>query len=156
MASDVTLALSMRIARHGGNTEVALAANVSLVWEYSGEMDGLNSTVALEAVSAQCFGPQAADKHSTRRAGPGRKALDSAQKPLRWKAAKCVNLPRKTGSIELAHQLVRVRTGCSVHCCDGVRREAGTVHADRASWWQYRGGLGCQRVSCLGIFRRDG
>jgi len=72
MASDVKLALSMRIARHGGDTEVAVAAKVSLVWEYTGEMDGLNSTVALEAVNALRFGPQAADKHSTRRAGPGR------------------------------------------------------------------------------------
>lgn len=33
MASDVKLALSMRIARHGGDTEVAVAANVSIVWE---------------------------------------------------------------------------------------------------------------------------
>ena len=41
MASDVKLALSMRIARHGGDTEVAVAANVSLVWEYTGEMDEL-------------------------------------------------------------------------------------------------------------------
>ena len=39
MASDVKLALSMRIARHGGYTEVAVAANVSLVWEYTCEMD---------------------------------------------------------------------------------------------------------------------
>ena len=156
MASDVKLALSMRIARHGGDTEVAVAAKVSLVWEYTGEMDGLNSTVALEAVNALRFGPQAADKHSTRRAGPGRKALDSAQKPLRWKATKCVNSPRKTGPLGLAHRLVRFRARRSVHCCDGVRREAGTVHADRASWWRYGGGRGCQGVTCLGIYRRYG
>ena len=133
MASDVKLALSMRIARHGDIAEVAFAAKVSVVSEYQSAVDDLSLTVALEAVSVLSFGPQAADKHSTRRAGPGRKALDSVQKPLRWKAEKCVKLPRKTGSLELAHRHVRLRTCRSVHCLDGVRREAGPVHADRAS-----------------------
>ena len=98
MASDVKLAMSMRIARHGDIAEVAFAAKVSVVSEYQSAVDDLSLIVALEAVSVLSLGPQAADKHSTRRAGTGRKALDSVQKPLRWKAEKCVKLPRKTST----------------------------------------------------------
>jgi hypothetical protein len=47
-------------------------------------VDGRSPTVASEAVNAPSDGgPKAADKHSTRRARPGRKALDVAKNLLR-------------------------------------------------------------------------
>lgn len=45
MASDVKLALSMRIARHGDITDVAFAAKVSVVSVKPGLMDECLSTV---------------------------------------------------------------------------------------------------------------
>ena len=45
MASDVKLALSMRIARHGDIAEVAFAAKVSVVSEYQSAVDECLSTV---------------------------------------------------------------------------------------------------------------
>ena len=107
MASDVKLDLSMRIARHGDRAKVAFAAEVSVVADIPCAVDGLNLTVGFDAVSTPSDdGPQAADKHSTRRAWPGRKALDIAKNLLGWKVEKCVILPRKTGSAELAFRRV--------------------------------------------------
>ena len=84
MASDVKLDLSMRIARHGEHAKVAFAAEVSVVADHTCAVDWLRPTVALEAVSTPSQdGPSAADKHFTRRARPGRKALDIAKNLLR-------------------------------------------------------------------------
>ena len=80
MAGDVTLDLSMQIDRHGDRAEVAFAAEVSVVAAQPCAVDGLNLTVGLEAViTASLDDPHTADKHSNRRAWPGRKALDAAK-----------------------------------------------------------------------------
>jgi hypothetical protein len=142
MASDVKLDLSMRIARQGDRTEVAFAVEVSVVADQPCAVDWLNLTVGFEAVSTPSKDdPQAADKHSKRRAWPGRKALDVAKNLLWWKVKKCVILPRKTGSPELAFRRVRSCARRSVHGCHGVGREAGPVHADRAPRGPHRGGV---------------
>ncbi|VVT28987.1 conserved hypothetical protein [Roseovarius sp. EC-HK134] len=146
MASDVKLDLSMRIVRHGDLAKVAVAAEVSVVAAMPCAEDGLSLTVGFEAVNAPSSdGLQAADKHSKRRAWPGRNALDTAKNLLTWKVTKCVNLPRKTGSPELAYRLARYfdRARRSVHGRHGVRREAGPVHADRAPRRPRQGG-GCR------------
>ncbi len=94
MASDVKLDLSMRIVRHVDLAKVAVAAEVSVVAAMPCAVDGLGLTVGFEAVNAPSSdGLQAADKHSKRRAWPGRSALDIAKNLLRWKVEKCVNLP---------------------------------------------------------------
>ncbi len=148
MASDVKLDLSMRIGRHGDRAKVAVAAEVSVVAAMPCAVDGLSLTVGFEAVSTPSKdGPQAADKHSNRRAWPGRKALDNAKNLLRSKVKKCVNLPRKTGSTELGNRRVRLRARRSVHGGHGVRREAGPVHADRAPRRPRQGGS-CRRGVC--------
>ena len=83
MASDVKLDLSMRIVRHGDRAKVAVAAEVSVVADQPCAVDGLSLTVAFEAANTPSFdGPQAEDKHSKRRAQPGRKALDVAKNLL--------------------------------------------------------------------------
>ncbi|RVV96613.1 hypothetical protein EKE94_18000 [Mesobaculum littorinae] len=143
MASDVKLELSMRIVRQGDLAKVAVSAEVSVVAAMPCAEDGLSLTVGFEAVNAPSYdGLQAADKHSKRRAWPGRNALDIAKNLLRWKVEKCVNLPRKTGSPELAYRRART-SDCarrSVHGRHGVRREAGAVHADRAPGRPRQGG----------------
>ena len=86
MASDVKLALSMRIARQGDHAKVAFAAEVSVVADHPCAVDWRSPTVALEAVNTPSQdGPTAADKHLKRRARPGRKALDIAKNLLRWR-----------------------------------------------------------------------
>jgi len=143
MASDVKLDLSMRIVRHGDLAKVAVAAEVSVVAAMPCAEDVLGLTVGFEAANAPSFdGLQAADKHSKRRAWPGRNALDIAKNLLRWKVTRCVNLPLKTGSPELAYRPAR-NSDCarrSVHGRHGVRREAGPVHADRAPRRPRQGG----------------
>jgi hypothetical protein len=143
IASDVKLDLSMRIVRHGDLAKVAVAAEVSVVAAMPCAEDGLNLTVAFEAVNAPSFdGLQAADKHLNGRARPGRNALDIAKNLLRWKVKKCVKLPPKTGSTELAYRRARIigRTRRSVHGRHCVAREAGPVHADRAPRRPRQGG----------------
>ena len=123
VTSDVKLDLSMQIVRQGDLAKVAVAAEVSVVAAMPCAEDGLGLTVGFEAVNTPSpDGLQAADKHSKRRAWPGRNALDIAKNLLRWKAEKCVNLPRKTGSSELAYQCARNsdRARCSVHGCRDV------------------------------------
>ncbi len=74
------LDISTRIDIRGGLTKVAFAAEVSVVAACPCAVDGLNLTVALEAVNTSPVGdPTAADRHLKRRAGPGRKALDIAK-----------------------------------------------------------------------------
>jgi len=143
MASYVKLELSMRIVRQGDRAKVAVAAEVSVVAAMPCAEDGLGLTVGFEAVNAPSpDGLPAADKHSKRRAWPGRDALDIAKNLLRWKVTKCVNLPRKTGSLELAYRFARsfVRACRSVHGPHGVLREAGAFHADRAPGRPRQGG----------------
>ncbi len=74
------LDISTRIDIRGGLTKVAFAAEVSVVAACPCAVDGLNLTVALEAVNTSPLGdPTAANRHLNRRAGPGRKALDIAK-----------------------------------------------------------------------------
>ena len=91
MAGDVKLDLSMRIARHGDRAEVAFAAKVSVVAAEPCAVDGLNLAVGFDAViTASTDDPHTADKHSKRRAQPGRRALDIAKNLLGWKVEICV------------------------------------------------------------------
>ena len=84
MASDVKLDLSMQIVGHGDRAKVVFAAKVSVVAAMPCAVDGLNLNVDFEAVNTPVqIGSQAADKHSKRRARPGRKALYIA-KNLLW------------------------------------------------------------------------
>ena len=77
------LEYSTRIDRRGGIIEVAFATKMSVVTTRSCAVDGLNPTVVYEAASAPSSGgPSAADRHFVRRARPGRKSLDIAQKPV--------------------------------------------------------------------------
>ena len=83
MAGDVKLDLSMRIDRHGDRAEVAFAAEVSVVAAQPCAVDGLNLTVVCEAViTASSDDPHAANKHTKRRAWPGRISLDVAKNLL--------------------------------------------------------------------------
>ena len=84
LASDVKLDLSMRITRQGDHAEVVFSAEVSVVAAMPCAVDGLSLTVALEAVNTLSLDdPHAADRHSKRRAWPGRTALDIAKNLLR-------------------------------------------------------------------------
>ena len=84
LASDVKLEASMRIESRGDLAKVAFAAKVSVFAAMPCAVDGRSPTVASEAVNAPSHGgPKAADKHSTRRARPGRKALDVTKNLLR-------------------------------------------------------------------------
>ena len=83
MASDVKLDLSMRIARHGDQAKVAIAAEVSVVAALPCAVDGLSLTVGPEAVNTPSLGgPQAADRQFTRWARPGPVTLDIAKNLL--------------------------------------------------------------------------
>ena len=75
--------LSTRLDIRSGHTEVAFAANVSVVAASSCAVDGLNPTVANVAVNTFSSGnPPAANKHFIRRAGPSKKTLDPAKNSL--------------------------------------------------------------------------
>ncbi len=83
MTYDVKLDLSMRIVRQGDLAKVAVAAEVSVVAAMPCAEDGLGLTVGFEAVNTPSTdGLQTADKHSKRRAWPGRNELDIAKNLL--------------------------------------------------------------------------
>ncbi len=147
----------MLITRHGDHAKVAVAAEVSVVAAQPCAVDVSYLTVGLEAVNTPSTdGPQAADSHFKRRARPGPESLDIAKNLLRWRVKKCVNLPRKTGSSELAYRPARSRVGRSVHGCHGVGREAGPVHADHAPRRPRQGGSCCRGVCSRGSAVRSG
>tara|TARA_R110000824_G_scaffold388887_1_gene584643 strand:+ start:2523 stop:2900 length:378 start_codon:yes stop_codon:yes gene_type:complete len=112
LATIGTFEQSTRRECRGGNTEVALATEVPGVTTLSCAVDGLNLTVVCSAVSTPPKrGPSAADRHFTRRAGPGGNALDVAKNLLGWRLKKCVKLPRKTSPRGLDFRL-----GAGRHC----------------------------------------
>ena len=132
VACDVKLDLSMRIESRGDHAEVAFAAQVSVGAAKPCSVDSPNLTVAVKAVNTLSKdNPSAADKHLSRRAGLGRKALDVAKNLLRWKVPKCVISSPKTGSSEPGFRRDRSRSRRGIHDRRGLRREAGFIHADR-------------------------
>ncbi|OCP01813.1 hypothetical protein BC374_03380 [Ensifer sp. LC13] len=84
MGCDLKLDLSMRIARQGYLTQVAVAAEVSVVAAMPCAVDGLDLTVGIYAANAMSSDvPRAADSHLKRWAKPRAIALDSAKNLLR-------------------------------------------------------------------------
>ncbi len=79
----VTLEVSMRIDIRGNLAKVAIAAEVSVVAGRPCAVDGSNSANVVSAVNTSPQGdPKAANRHSSRRAGPGQITLDLAKNRL--------------------------------------------------------------------------
>ncbi len=130
LASDVNVEFSLRIAAQRDLAPGLRSDEVSVVAASPCAVDGWSPIVALEAVGTPLSsGPTAANRHSKRRARPGRKSQETAKNLLRWEVQQCVILSPKTGSSELGFRRTCVRR--SVHDRFGVRRECRVFSADR-------------------------